>query len=164
MPIPAADLEQAKAGPGAADLIQQIIQLPLDSLLQRSIGRQIFTIRKIPNPDRLSRVYERVTKLHQLRRRHTARRLRKHNSIGSLSPRTRSRDTLAALDYRHEFSPLAGFLAIVPIATLLLPGEWMARRCPRLSSGAETLIPPGAYQRSRKASFSIAFLAILSRQ
>ena len=71
MTIAAADLEQAKAGAVAADLIEQIVQLPLDSLLQRLVGRQIFAIRKIPDPDRFGGVDERVTEFHKLRRRDT---------------------------------------------------------------------------------------------
>src|SRR4051794_25790673 len=105
MTIPTANLEQAKAWVVAADLIQQIVQLPLDPLFQRFVGRQILTIRKIPNPDRFSGVHKRVTKLHKLRRSHTRLGLAKYKTIANLNARMIGCDTLAALDNRHETSP-----------------------------------------------------------
>src|SRR4051795_10141196 len=122
MPIAAADLQQAKSGPAAADLIQKIVKLPFDSLFKRLVRRQKFAISKIPDPDRLGGVYERVTKLHKLCRWDTTIRLRKDITTANLYSRAAGPDTRAALDYRHDNSPVGRFFRRSnPSATLLRP-------------------------------------------
>ena len=48
--IAAADIEQAKARPGAANLIKKIVDLSIDSILKRLVRRLIFAIGQIPYP------------------------------------------------------------------------------------------------------------------
>src|SRR6478672_3750702 len=110
MPVAAADLQQSKTGSVATGLIQKVVQLPLDSLFKRLVGRQIFAVSKIPDPDRLSSVYERVTELHKLCRRDTTLRLGEDGAIGNLFSRALGHNARAALDYRHENSPVGRFL------------------------------------------------------
>jgi hypothetical protein len=81
MPVATTDLQQSKTGTMAADLIQKVVQLTLNSLFKRLVGGQIFAVSKIPDPDRLSGVYECVTELHELCRWETTLRLGKDSTI-----------------------------------------------------------------------------------
>ena len=50
--VSAADFQQAKAGPIAPHLVEQVIELPLDALFQRGVGRQELAVGQVANPDR----------------------------------------------------------------------------------------------------------------
>ena len=54
--VAAADLQQAEAGPRAADLVEQIVELPLDALFERPVAGQVLAVREVADPDRFGGV------------------------------------------------------------------------------------------------------------
>jgi hypothetical protein len=63
--VTASNLQQPKARPVAADLVEKVVQLPLDSLFQRRVGRPKLAIGQIADSHRLGGMHERVTEFDQ---------------------------------------------------------------------------------------------------